>query len=122
MLKPFKSIRNFFHNALAILKEPGCRFVDIDFVESNWPTFSTYSSKRTENLTQRDLQLLQNIMAKHIKVVDQVRKEIKEEALQYEVGDDLRNILFREHREVKAHLKKLTALQHKLKHKIVVVN
>lgn len=89
-----------------------------DFSIMNWPGFSSSSSSRYEHLTQRDLQMLQNILARHIKAADQVRKEIKEEALEYEVGDDLRNILFREHREVREYLKKLAALQHRLKHKI----
>lgn len=83
-----------------------------------WSNFSSSSNGRYEHLTQRDLQMLTHIVSQHIKAADQVRKEIKEEALEYEVGDDLRNILFGEHREVKAYLKKLAALQHRLKHKI----
>ncbi len=42
----------------------------------------------------------------------------KEEALSYPVGDEMRNMLFREHREIKAKLKSLSALQYRLKHKI----
>jgi len=77
-------------------------------------------SHNTEQLTQSDLQFLRHILTKHIRAADQVKKDLKEEALEYEVGDDLRNILFREHREIKAYLKKLSALQYRLKHKIKV--
>ena len=90
------------------------------FKITNFSLSSTSSVGRCESLTQRDLQMLTHIMSKHIKAADQVRKDLKEEALEYEVGDDLRNILFGEHREVKAYLKKLAALQHRLKHKIKV--
>lgn len=69
-------------------------------------------------LSQAELQMLQRIMARHIQVHEQVRKEFKEEALSYPVGDEMRNMLFREHREIKAKLKKLSALQHRLKHEI----
>ena len=69
-------------------------------------------------LSQAELQMLQRIMARHIQAHEQVRKEFKEEALSYPVGDEMRNMLFREHREIKTHLKKLSALQYRLKHKI----
>ena len=69
-------------------------------------------------LSQVELQMLQRIMARHIQAHEQVRKEFKEEALSYPVGDEMRNMLFREHREIKTHLKKLSTLQYRLKHKI----
>ena len=69
-------------------------------------------------LSQSELQMLQRIMSQHIRTHEQVRKEFKEEALSYPVGDEMRNMLFREHREIRAHLKKLSALQYRLKHKI----
>ena len=69
-------------------------------------------------LSQAELQMLQRIMVRHIQAHEQVRKEIKEEALSYPVGDEMRNMLFREHREIKAKLKSLSALQYRLKHKI----
>ena len=69
-------------------------------------------------LSQSELQMLQRIMAQYIRAHEQVRKEFKEEALSYPVGDEMRNMLFREHREIKTHLKKLSALQYRLKHKI----
>lgn len=69
-------------------------------------------------LSQSELQMLQHMMAQYIRMHEQVRKEFKEEALSYPVGDEMRNMLFRDHREIKAKLKKLSALQYRLKHKI----
>ena len=71
-----------------------------------------------EMLSQSELQMLQHMMAQYIRTHEQVRKVFKEEALRYPVGDEMRNMLFREHREIKAKLKKLSALQYRLKHKI----
>ena len=69
-------------------------------------------------LSQAEIQMLQRMMAQYIRTHEQVRKEFKEEALSYPVGDEMRNMLFREHREIKAKLKSLSALQYRLKHKI----
>ncbi len=71
-----------------------------------------------EMLSQGELQMLQRMMAQYIRTHEQVRKEFKEEALSYPVGDEMRNMLFREHRAIKIYLKKLSALQYRLKHKI----
>ena len=71
-------------------------------------------------LSQGELQMLQRIMSQYIRTHEQVRKEFKEEALSYPAGDEMRNVLFREHREIKARLKKLSTLQYRLKHKIAV--
>ena len=71
-----------------------------------------------EMLSQSELQMLQHMMAQYIRTHEQVRKEFKEKALSYPVGDEMRNMLFREHREIKAKLKSLSALQYRLKHKI----
>ena len=71
-----------------------------------------------EMLSQSELQMLQRMMAQYIRTHEQVRKEFKEEALSYPVGDEMRNMLFRDHREIKTHIKKLSALQYRLKHKI----
>ena len=71
-----------------------------------------------EMLSQSELQMLQHTMVQYIRTHEQVRKEFKEEALSYPVGDETRNTLFRGHREIKAKLKKLSALQYRLKHKI----
>jgi len=115
----FGFIRNIFRDALFIFKGSGGQFAPPVFAVSDWPNFLSLSYKHSESLTQRDLQILTHIVSKHIKAADQVRKEIKEEALTYEVKDTLRHLLFKEHREVKAYLKKLAALQHRLKHKII---
>ena len=71
-------------------------------------------------LSQSELQMLQHTMAQYIRTHEQVRKEFKEEALSYPIGDEMRNMLFREHREIKAKIKSLSALQYRLKHKIAV--
>ena len=71
-----------------------------------------------EMLSQTELQMLQHVMAQYIRTHEQVRKEFKEEALSYPVGDEMRNMLFRQHRAIKTYLKKLSALQYCLKHKI----
>lgn len=71
-----------------------------------------------EMLSQAELQMLQHTMAQYIRTHEQVRNEFKEEALSYPVGDEMRNMLFREHREIKAKIKSLSALQYRLKHKI----
>ena len=74
--------------------------------------------RQDQMLSQSELQTLQRMMAQYIRIHEQVRKEFKEEALSYHVGDEMRNMLFREHREIKAKLKNLSALQYRLKHKI----
>ena len=71
-----------------------------------------------EMLSQSELQMLQHMMTQYIRTHERVRKEFKEEALSYPVGDEMRNMIFREHREIKTHLKKFSALQYRLKHKI----
>ena len=116
----FGFIRNIFRSKAPDEQDDWNWLRDADYSVASWPNFSSTSNGRYEHLTQRDLQMLIHIVSKHIKAADQVRKDLKEEALEYEVGDDLRNILFGEHREVKAYLKKLAALQHRLKHKITV--
>jgi len=69
-------------------------------------------------LSQAELQMLQWIVAQYILKHELNREECKKQALNYPVGDEMRNKLFREHRIVKDHLKKLSALQYRLKHKI----
>ena len=74
--------------------------------------------RQDQMLSQSELQTLQRMMTQYIRTHEQVRKEFKEEALSYPVGDEMRNMLFREHREIKAKLKNLSTLQYRLKHKI----
>ena len=106
----FQSVRNFFR--------------DVFFGKDEFPDVMWHNESRLhivhedETLTAAELQMLQRIMAQHIRTHEQVRKEFKEEALSYPVGDEMRNMLFREHREIKAKLKSLSALQYRLKHKI----
>lgn len=80
--------------------------------------FLKYPEGESPYLSQAELQMLQRMMTQYIRTHEQVRKEFKEEALSYPVGDEMRNMLFREHREIKASLKKLSDLQYRLKHKI----
>lgn len=80
--------------------------------------FPKYPEEESPYLSQAEIQMLQHMVAQYIRTHEQVRKEFKEEALSYPVGDEMRNMLFREHREIKAKLKKLSALQYRLKHKI----
>jgi len=116
----FQFIRNLFS------KKPKDQDDDWDFdwvkdsSMTEWPMPQWPSKNLPDQLTQSDLQFLRHILTKHIRAADQVKKDLKEEALEYEVGDDLRNILFREHREIREYLKKLSALQYRLKHKIKV--
>jgi len=115
--KPFQPIRNFFKSFFQPIWNDEQEY---------WYTYTDrsrfgYYPNDSAYLSQRELQLLQSVLARNIRVVDQVRKEIKEEALMYEVGDIGRSHLFKEHREVKAYLKKLAELQHRLKHKIAAI-
>ena len=80
--------------------------------------FHKYPDGESPYLSQAELQMLQHMMAQYIRTNEQVRKEFKEEALSYPGGNEMRNMLFRAHREIKAKLKKLSALQYRLKHKI----
>lgn len=119
----FGFIRNIFRNKPEVQQDDWSWLQYADYSARDWKPdfqFTPTTSKRTENLTQRDLQMLTHIVSRYIQVADIVRKEIKEEALEYEVGDDLRSVLFGEHRKVREYLKKLSALQHRLKHKIKV--
>ena len=100
----FKSLFGFFNNQFV-----GEVFDDDDEIEV---------VLQEEMLSQSELQMLQHEMAQYIQMNEQVRKEFKEEALSYPVGDEMRNMLFREHREIKAKIKSLSALQYRLKHKI----
>ena len=100
----FKSLFGFFNN----------QSVDEVFDDDDEITVVL----QEEMLSQSELQMLQRMMAQYIRTHEQVRKEFKEEALSYPVGDEMRDMLFREHREIKAKLKNLSTLQYRLKHKI----
>lgn len=69
-------------------------------------------------LSQAELQMLQRIVAQYIRVHEETRKSIKWDANDFPVGSFERQYLFRQHRAIKTYLKKLSALQYRLKHKI----
>ena len=69
-------------------------------------------------LRQAELQMLQRIVAQYIRVHEETRKSIKWDANDFPVGSFERQYLFRQHRAIKTYLKKLSALQYRLKHKI----
>ena len=69
-------------------------------------------------LSQSELQMLQRIVAYYIRISEEGRQELKEDALEFPVGSDERNILFGDYRKAKEKHKKLSALQYRLKHKI----
>ena len=71
-----------------------------------------------EMLSQAELQMLQRIVAQYIRVHEETRKSIKWDANDFPVGSFERQYLFRQHRAIKTYLKKLSALQYRLKHKI----
>ncbi len=69
-------------------------------------------------LSQAELRMLQRIVAQYIRVHEETRKSIKWDANDFPVGSFERQYLFRQHRAIKIYLKKLSALQYRLKHKI----
>ena len=69
-------------------------------------------------LSQSELQMLQRIVAQYIRVHEETRKSIKWDANDFPVGSFERQYLFRQHRAIKTYIKKLSALQYRLKHKI----
>ena len=69
-------------------------------------------------LRQAELQMLQRIVAQYIRVHEETRKSIKWDANDFPVGSFERQYLFRQHRAIKTYIKKLSALQYRLKHKI----
>ena len=71
-----------------------------------------------EMLSQSELQMLQRIVAQYIRVHEEARKSIKWDANDFPVGSFERQDLFRQHRAIKTYIKKLSALQYRLKHKI----
>lgn len=70
-------------------------------------------------LSQSELQMLQRIVADAVFEEEQHWKIAKYEAQLYPVGDEERNYWFKYARKHQSKLKKLSALQYRLKHKIV---
>lgn len=71
-----------------------------------------------EALTSAELQMLQRIVADVIFEHEQYCKGAKYDAQIHPVGDENRNFWFKQLRKHQAKLKKLSALQYRLKHKI----
>ena len=71
-----------------------------------------------EMLSQGELQMLQRIVAYAIFDEEQYYKGWKYDAQQLPVGSDERNWMFKLARKHQARIKKLSALQYRLKHKI----
>ena len=69
-------------------------------------------------LSQSELQMLQRIVADAIFEHEQYCKGAKYDAQIHPVGDENRNFWFKQLRKHQAKLKKLSALQYRLKHKI----
>ena len=74
--------------------------------------------RQDQMLSQAELQMLHRIVAQYIRVHEETRKSIKWDANDFPVGSFERQYLFRQHRAIKTYLKKLSALQYRLKHKI----
>ena len=71
-----------------------------------------------EALTSAELQMLQRIVADAIFEHEQYCKGAKYDAQIYPAGSENRNFWFKQARKHQAKLKKLSALQYRLKHKI----
>ena len=71
-------------------------------------------------LSQAELQLLQRIVADAVFEHEQYYKGAKYDAQLHPVGDKERNYWFKQARKHQVKLKKLSALQYRLKHKIAV--
>lgn len=71
-------------------------------------------------LSQAELQMLQRIVASEIRFEHQQKEYFKDSAIACTSMTDERKYYFQEHRKSKAKLKKLSALQYRLKHKIAV--
>ena len=71
-----------------------------------------------EMLSQGELQMLQRIVADAVFEHEQYYKGAKYDAQLHPVGDKERNYWFKQARKHQVKLKKLSALQYRLKHKI----
>lgn len=69
-------------------------------------------------LSQAELQMLQRIVSDEIRFEHQQKEYFKDTAVSYTVHCEERSYFFKEHRKSKEKLKKLSALQYRLKHKI----
>ena len=106
----FQSIHNFFRD-LFFGKD---QFHDI-FWDQEYRFHIVFEN---EILTSAELQMLQRVVADAIFEHEQYCKGAKYDAQLHPVGDENRNFWFKQLRKHQAKLKKLSALQYRLKHKI----
>ena len=106
----FQSIRNSFRNLF---------FGKDEFHDVVWnQEYRFHIVPEDEALTSAELQMLQRIVADTIFEHEQYCKGAKYDAQIHPVGDENRNFWFKQLRKHQAKLKKLSALQYRLKHKI----
>ena len=106
----FQSIRNSFRNLF---------FGKDEFHDVVWnQEYRFHIVPEDEALTSAELQMLQRIVADAIFEHEQYFNGAKYYAQRYPVGDEDRNFWFKRVRKNQAKIKKLSALQYRLKHKI----
>lgn len=106
----FQSIRNFFRDSFFGKDEL------LDVVRNQEYRFHVVHEN--EILTSAELQQLQRIVADAIFEHEQYWKGAKYDAQIYPAGSEYRDFWFKQARKHQAKLKKLSALQYRLKHKI----
>lgn len=106
----FQSIRNFFRDAFFgkdelpdVIWNQGCGF---------------HVVHEDETLTSAELQQLQRIVAKEIYLEGECQKLDKMDAISHPKGSYSRDVFFKSARKRAEKLKKLSALQYRLKNKI----
>lgn len=113
----FQSIRNFFRDAFFGKDELPT------YVWHNGQSFTITLPYSDDHLTQAELQMLQRIVAERIQEEDQYRSDCKQTAKAWSKealvgGQSPRDFLYKEAAKASVKLKKLSALQYRLKHKI----
>lgn len=106
----FQSIRNFFRDSF---------FGKDELLDVVWnQEYRFHVVHENEILTSAELQQLQRIVADAIFEHEQYWKGAKYDAQIYPAGSENRDFWFKQARKHQAKLKKLSALQYRLKHKI----
>lgn len=106
----FQSIRNFFRDAF---------FGKNELPDVIWnQEYRFHVVPEDEALTQSELQMLQRIVADAIFEQETYWKGAKYDAQIHPVGSEDRNFWFKQARKSQVKLKKFSALQYRLKHKI----
>lgn len=106
----FQSIRNFFHNVFVGKDE----LSDVIWNQE----YHFHIVHEDEPLTKAELQMLQRIVADAINLEEDYRKLDKMDAQSWVKGSAERDIFFKSVKKHSVKLKKLSALQYRLKHKI----